>query len=80
MQSFMFVGVSVIEILELNWKRRSRRRTWQLCENLNYKHYTRFTYFLDFFADILSFQQVLHFCVGISQTEWKLKVKTESEN
>ena len=33
--------------------------------------------FLDFFLDIISFQHVLHFGVGRSQIEWKLKVKTE---
>ena len=33
--------------------------------------------FLIFFPDIVSFQHVLHFGVGISQIEWKLKVKTE---
>ena len=29
--------------------------------------------FLDFFPDIISFQHVLHFGVGRSQIEWKLK-------
>ena len=33
--------------------------------------------FLDFSPDIISFQHVLHFGVGRSQIEWKLKVKTE---
>ena len=31
--------------------------------------------FLDFFSDIISFQHVPHFGDGISQIEWKLKVK-----
>ena len=29
--------------------------------------------FLDFFPDIISFQHVLHFGVGRSQIEWKVK-------
>ena len=33
--------------------------------------------FLHFISDIVSFQHVIHFGVGISQIEWKLKVKTE---
>ena len=33
--------------------------------------------FLVFFPDVISFQHVLHFGVGRSQIEWKLKVKTE---
>ena len=33
--------------------------------------------FLDFFSDIISFQHVPHFGIGISQIEWKLKVKTD---
>ena len=33
--------------------------------------------FLDFFSDIISFQHLLHFGVGRSQIEWKLKVKTD---
>ena len=32
---------------------------------------------LDFFADIISFQHVLHFGVGRSQIERKLKVKAD---
>ena len=50
MQSFMFVGVSVIEILKFNWKR--SRRIWQHCENWNYKYYTCF---IDFFQILLEF-------------------------
>ena len=30
-----------------------------------------------FLSDIISFQHVPHFGVGINQSEWKLKVKTE---
>ena len=33
--------------------------------------------FLDFFPGIISFQHVLHFGIGRSQIEWKLKVKTD---
>ena len=33
--------------------------------------------FLDFFRYHYSFQHVLHFGIGKSQIEWKLKVKTE---
>ena len=33
--------------------------------------------FLDFFPDIISFQHVLHFGVGRSQSEWKMKEKTD---
>ena len=32
--------------------------------------------FLDFVSDIISFQHVLHFGVGRSQIEWKMKAKT----
>ena len=32
---------------------------------------------LNFFPDIITFQHVLHFGVGRSQIEWKLKVKTK---
>ena len=31
----------------------------------------------DFFSDIISVQHVLHFGVGRSQIEWKIKVKTD---
>ena len=65
MLSLMFVGISVIEILEFNSK--INTNTYYIC----------FQAFLDFFSDITSFQRVLLFDAGRSQIEWKLKVKTD---
>ena len=75
MQIFMFVGVSVIEILLFN--RKKKRRTWQLCEISITCITPVLQPILDFFPDIISFQHVFHLGVGRSQIEWKLKVKTQ---
>ena len=40
------------------------------------KYYTCFTSFSAFSSDIIYFHNVLHFDVGRSEFEWKLKVKT----
>ena len=84
----MFVGFAVIEILLFNRRTKkdtalqqedekngSRRKTWQLCESLNYQYYTGYTgpVLQAFFADIASFQHVLDFDVGRSQIKWSLK-------
>ena len=42
MQIFMFVGVSVIEILLFNRKKKKKKQK-KLCENFNYMYYTCFT-------------------------------------
>ena len=74
MQIFMLVGVSIIEILLFNRKKKKMKNSVKIS----------ITYitpvlqaFLDFFPDIISFQHVPHLDVGRSQIEWKLKVKTE---
>ena len=48
-QNFMFVGVSIIEILEFNQKKKKMRRTWQNCEIPYYKYYIVLQDFADFF-------------------------------
>ena len=58
LQSFMFVGVSVIEILHgKEAEEEDEGRTWQPVLHI------------DFFSYIVIFQHVLHFGVGISQIE-----------
>ena len=74
MLNFMFIGVSVIEILEFK-KRKKKKNIWQNCEIPYYKYYTGFTRFCRFFLNIFSFQHVLDFDIGRSQIEWNMKVK-----
>ena len=82
MQIFMFVGVSIIEILLFNRKKKEKKKkkkqmknTWQLCENFSITPVLQAI--LDFFPDIISFQHVFHLGVGRSQIEWKLKATTQ---
>ena len=42
-----------------------------------HNYYYNITPVLQDFADVISFQQVLHFGVGRSQIEWNMKVKIE---
>ena len=70
MQNFMFVGVSVIEILEFNQKKKMKK-------NCEIPYYIGFTRFCRFFSNIISFQHILHFGIGRSQIEWNMKVKIE---
>ena len=70
MQIFMFVGFVVIEIRLFNRKKKQKKqklKKMKNSENLNYMYYTCFTSFFRFFSDIISFQHVPHFGVGISQ-------------
>ena len=53
LQSFMFVGSSVIEILEFNWKKEAEEQHGYSC-NFNF-----YQIFFRFFSDIISFQHVL---------------------
>ena len=75
MQIFMFLlEFRLLRSCSLTGRRRSRRRrrrTWQLRVKIEI---TCITLVLQ---DIISFQHVLHFGVGRSQIECKLKVKTE---
>ena len=71
MQNFMFVGVSVIEILEFNQKMKKKKNM----AKPYYKYYTGFTRFCKFFLNIISFQHVSHFGIGRCQIEWNMKVK-----
>ena len=67
MQFFMLVGVSVIDILLFNRKKKQNDIATQI----------ETTSFLKKISpNIISIQHVLHFVVGRSQIEWKLKVKT----
>ena len=72
MQIFMFVGVSVIEILLFN--RKKNMTTLKISITCITPVLQAI---LDFFPDIISFQHVLHLGVGRSQIECKLKVKTQ---
>ena len=86
MQIFMFVGVSVIEILLFNRKKKKKKK--QKKKKMKNMHgdsvkisITCITpilqAILDFFPDIISFQHVFHLGIGRSQIQWKLKVKTQ---
>ena len=81
MQIFMFVGVSVIEILLINRKKLKKQKKKKNMATLWKISITCITLvlqaILDFFSDIITFQHVFHLGVGRSQIEWKLKVKTE---
>ena len=74
MQTFMFIGVSVIEILLFNRKKKKKQKKKK-------KTITCITpvlqAILDFFPNIISFQHVFHLGVGRSQIEWKLKATTQ---
>ena len=63
-QNFMFVGVSVIELL-FNQKKKNMAKTVK----------SHITGFADIFLNIISFQDVPHFSVGRSPIEWNMKVK-----
>ena len=69
MQNFMFVGVSVIEILEFNQKKKKKMAKLWITPVLQD--------FADFFLNIISFQHVPHFGIGRSQIELNMKVKIE---
>ena len=78
----MFVGVSVIEILLFNRKKKQKKK--KKMKNMASSVKISITCItpvlqaiLDFFPDIISFQHVFHLGVGRSQIEWKLKVKTQ---
>ena len=78
----MFVGVSVIEILLFNRKKKKQKKKKNMATLGKLKlHVFHLFYklFLIFFHIhcIISFQHVLHLGVGRSQIECKLKVKTE---
>ena len=77
MQNFMFVGVSVIEILEFIQPEKDKDEE-EHGKTVKYQ-ITSITPvlkdFADFFLNIISFQHVLHFDSGINQIEWNLKVK-----
>ena len=79
MQIFMFVGVSVIEILLFNRKKKKQKQKMKNMATVKIS-ITCITpvlqAILDFFPDIISFQHVFHLGVGRSQIRWKLKVKT----
>ena len=85
MHIFMFVDFAVIEIQLFNRKKKNMATLLKLkLLHLFYEYYIYFTSitpilrtFLDLFSDIISFQHVSHFGVGINQIERKLKVKTE---
>ena len=84
MQIFMFVGVSVIEILLFNRKKKKKQQQEDEEHGNSVKiSITCITPVLqaipDFFPDIISFQHVFHLSVGRSQIEWKLKAKTLSK-
>ena len=70
----MLVGVSVIEILLFNRKKKKKNMATLRKFQLHVLH-LYYKLFLIFFPDIISFQHVFHLCVGRSQIEWKLKVK-----
>ena len=77
----MFVGFVVIEIRLFNRKKKKKQKKrmkkhGNSVKILNHMYYTCFI-ITRFFSDIISFQHVLHFGVGRSQIEWKLKVKTD---
>ena len=73
----MFVGFVVIEIRLFNRKKKKKQK--QKMKNMATKiEITCITPVLQVILDdIISFQHVLHFDVGRSQIEWKLKVKTD---
>ena len=73
-QNFMFVGISVIEILEFNQKKKMKKNMAKL-GNTILQVYIGFTRFCRYFFNIISFRHVLHFGVGRSQIEWNMKVK-----
>ena len=79
MQIFMFVGVSVIEILHaLQPKEEEEDEEHGNSVKISITCITPVLQaILDFFSDIISFQHVFHLGVGRSQIEWKLKVKTQ---
>ena len=75
----MFVGVSVIEILLFNRKKKKQKKMKNMATLLKFQLHVLHLYyklFLIFFPDIISFQHVFHLGVGRSQIEWKLKAKT----
>ena len=71
-QNFVFVGVSVIEILEFNQIEEEHGKTVKYHIT---KYYIGFTRFCRYFFNIIKFRHVLHFGVGRSQIEWNMKVK-----
>ena len=81
----MFVGVSVIEILLFNRKKKKKKKQKKQKKMKNMAtvkiSITCITPVLQailyFFADIISFQHVFNLAVGRSQIEWKLKAKTQ---
>ena len=85
MQIFMFVGVSVIEILLFNRKKKKKEEAEEE-EEEEHGNSVKISItcitpvlqaILDFFPDIISLQHVFHLGVGRSQIEWKLKGKTQ---
>ena len=86
MQIFMLVGVSVIEILLFNRKKKKQKKMKKKKKMKNMATLVKTSItcitpilqaILDFFPDIISFQHVFHLGVGRSQIQWKLKVKTQ---
>ena len=75
MQIFMFVRVSVIEVLLFNRKKKQKKKNMVKIEITCIAPVLQA--FLNFFPVIISFQHVLHLGVGRSQIESKLKVKTQ---
>ena len=77
MQIFMFVGVSVIEILQPEEEEEAEAEEDEEHGNsVKISITCYYKLFLIFFPDIISFQHVFHLGVGRSQIRWKLKVKT----
>ena len=86
MQIFMFVGFVVIEIRLFNRKKIEEEAEAEEAEEEEHGNSVKISItcitpvlqaILDFFPDIISFQHVFHLGVGRSQSEWKLKVKTQ---
>ena len=70
----MFVGFAVIEIYTALQPEEAETDEHGNSVKILIKSITPV---LQAFLDFFRFQHVLHFCVGRSQSEWKLKVKTE---
>ena len=70
MQNFMFVGVSVIEILEFNRKKKNMAKLWNTILQVLHRFYKILLIFSQY-------QHVLHFGNGKSQIEWNMKMKIE---
>ena len=78
MQIFMFVGVSVIEILLFQPEEEEEAEEHGNSVKISITCITPVLQaILDFFPDIISLQHVFHLGIGRCQIEWKLKVKTQ---